>query len=74
MIASAGDSRGPAMKNTPRIPAHRTIAHPERVGELGIETHVIGGHTIWVAVDELGVVALAGSEEELRRALADSAG
>jgi hypothetical protein len=61
-------------KHAPRVPDHRPIAHVDREGDLKIETHVIGGHRVWVAVDELGVVAIAGSEDELRHVLDDSAG
>jgi hypothetical protein len=61
-------------KHPPRVPEHRPIAHVDRAGEIKIETHVVGGHRIWVAVDDVGVVALAGSEDALHHVLAEGAG
>ncbi|WP_163551951.1 hypothetical protein [Candidatus Frankia alpina] len=52
----------------PQIPQHIPIA-AARHGALQIASYQLGGHLVWAATDGRGVVALAGTREELQRAL-----
>lgn len=55
----------------PRVPAHEPIAAPHRRGSLTIAEYSMEGHLVWAATDAVGIVALAGSQDELERALTD---
>ncbi|WP_261558132.1 hypothetical protein [Frankia tisae] len=54
---------------TPRIPRHIPIDTAARRGTLQIASYQVGDHLVWAATDNLGIVALAGTREELQRAL-----
>ncbi len=54
----------------PHVPPHRPVAVGHRRGSLHIDAYELGGHQVWVATDEAGVVALAGSRKELDDVLA----
>ncbi|WP_041939348.1 MULTISPECIES: hypothetical protein [Frankia] len=54
---------------TPRIPRHIPVDAAARHGSLRIADYQIGDHRVWAATDDLGVVALAGTREELQQAL-----
>ncbi|KJE22473.1 hypothetical protein FF36_03165 [Frankia torreyi] len=56
---------------TPRIPRHVPVDAAARHGTLRIADYQLGDHLVWAATDDLGVVALAGTREELQRALAE---
>jgi hypothetical protein len=55
---------------SPRVPEHVPVNAAFRRGQLRIGPHRLEDHTVWVATDDLGVVALAGSREALLDALA----
>lgn len=44
-----------------------------RTDAPNIEEREIEGHSVWVATDETGVVAMADDQDELRRLLAENA-
>jgi hypothetical protein len=56
---------------TPRIPRHVPVDAAARRGTLSIAEYQLGDHLVWAATDELGVVAMAATREELQRELAE---
>ncbi|MCL9795250.1 hypothetical protein [Frankia sp. AgKG'84/4] len=50
------------------------MAVGHRRGSLRIDTYELGGHQVWVATDDVGVVALAGNRKELDDVLALTGG
>ncbi|WP_220386496.1 hypothetical protein [Frankia sp. ArI3] len=50
---------------------HAPVAPAHRHGHVRLAQYELGGHLVWAATDDAGVVALAGSRDELERVLAE---
>lgn len=57
---------------TPRTPGHIPRGWARRCGARRVESRTVGGHTVWMAADALGIVALANSTEALHETLGGS--